>query len=64
MRPMPHPATATPIAADREVDRRLALQRRGLALNTLTLGYNLVEAVLALAFGAAAGSVALIGFGI
>lgn len=43
---------------------RAALQRRGLLLNALTIGYNVVEALLALGFGAAAGSVALIGFGI
>jgi divalent metal cation (Fe/Co/Zn/Cd) transporter len=64
MRPSLQPATGPAIAADAESVRRLALQRRGLALNTLTLGYNVVEAALALAFGATAGSVALIGFGI
>ena len=37
--------------------------RRGLLLNYLTLGYNLVEAVVALAAGLVAGSVALVAFG-
>ncbi len=43
---------------------RPALVRRGLALNYLTLGYNAVEAVVAIAAGVIAGSVALVGFGI
>jgi divalent metal cation (Fe/Co/Zn/Cd) transporter len=43
---------------------RAVLQRRGLVLNALTIGYNVLEALLALGFGAAAGSVALISFGI
>lgn len=45
-------------------DDRAALVRRGLRLNYLTLGYNAVEAGVALAAGLAAGSVALVGFGI
>jgi divalent metal cation (Fe/Co/Zn/Cd) transporter len=43
---------------------RAVLQRRGLRLNTITLGYNVVEALVALALGTASGSVALVGFGI
>ncbi len=43
---------------------RLTLVRRGLFLNYLTLGYNAVEAVIALSAGVVAGSVALVGFGI
>lgn len=43
---------------------RPALVRRGLRLNYLTIGYNALEAIVALAAGIAAGSVALIGFGV
>ena len=43
---------------------RAALVRRGLVLNYLTLGYNSVEAVVALVAGVVAGSVALVGFGL
>jgi len=43
---------------------RAALVRRGLALNYLTIAYNVVEAVVALAAGVVAGSVALVGFGL
>ncbi len=38
--------------------------QRGITLEYLTLGWNLVEGVVALASGAVAGSVALVGFGI
>jgi divalent metal cation (Fe/Co/Zn/Cd) transporter len=43
---------------------RPALVRRGLRLNYLTIGYNTLEAVVALAAGIVAGSVALVGFGV
>jgi divalent metal cation (Fe/Co/Zn/Cd) transporter len=43
---------------------RPALVRRGLWLNYLTIGYNTIEAVVSLAAGLVAGSVALVGFGI
>lgn len=43
---------------------RAGVVRRGLRLNYLTLGYNTVEAVVALAAGVVSGSVALVGFGI
>ena len=46
-----------------EVERS-ALVRRGLWLNLLTLGYNVIEAIVSLAAGLVAGSVALVGFGI
>jgi divalent metal cation (Fe/Co/Zn/Cd) transporter len=46
------------------VRTRLALVRRGLWLNYLTLGYNTIEAAVSLAAGLVAGSVALIGFGV
>ena len=42
---------------------RAALVHRGLVLNWLTLGYNSLEAVVSIAAGVLAGSVALIGFG-
>jgi divalent metal cation (Fe/Co/Zn/Cd) transporter len=38
--------------------------RRGLALNYLTIGYNVVEAVVAIGAGVVSGSVALLGFGL
>ncbi len=43
---------------------RPALVRRGLALNYLTIGYNVLEAIVALGAGIVAGSVALVGFGL
>ncbi len=43
---------------------RRALVRRGLVLCALTLAWDLVEGVVAVAAGAAAGSVALVGFGV
>jgi divalent metal cation (Fe/Co/Zn/Cd) transporter len=43
---------------------RPLLVRRGLWLNYLTLAYNTVEAVVAIAAGLVAGSVALLGFGV
>lgn len=43
---------------------RPALVRQGLRLNYLTIGYNAVEAIVSLAAGLVAGSVALVGFGV
>ena len=43
---------------------RAALVQRGLALNWLTIAYNVVEAVVALGAGIVSGSVALVGFGL
>lgn len=43
------------------VDSRTTLVNRGLALNYLTIAYNLLEAVVALIAGVIAGSVALLG---
>ncbi|HEX5576460.1 MAG TPA: hypothetical protein VFX42_11340 [Gemmatimonadales bacterium] len=40
------------------------LVQRGLRLNYLTIGYNTLEAIVALVAGIVAGSVALVGFGI
>jgi len=38
--------------------------QRGMLLNTITIGYNVIEAVFALVLGSFAGSVALVGFGV
>src|SRR3989475_8385915 len=43
---------------------RVALLRRGVVLEGVTIGYNTVEGLVAIAAGVAAGSVALTGFGI
>jgi divalent metal cation (Fe/Co/Zn/Cd) transporter len=43
---------------------RPALVRQGLRLNYLTIAYNAVEAIVSLAAGLVAGSVALVGFGV
>lgn len=43
---------------------RTGLLRRGLRLEYLTVGYNLAEGVIAVAAALAAGSVALLGFGV
>jgi len=42
---------------------RAALVRRGLRLNYVGIGYNALEAIVAIGAGLAAGSVALVGFG-
>jgi hypothetical protein len=44
-------------------ERRVALRRRALWLEYFTVGWNAVEAVVAIGAGIIAGSVALIGFG-
>jgi hypothetical protein len=43
---------------------RAAAVRRGRLLNRLTIGWNAVEGVVAVAAGLAAGSVSLVGFGL
>ncbi len=43
---------------------RTELVRRGLRLNWATIGYNALEAIVSIAAGVVAGSVALIGFGV
>src|SRR5256885_9648102 len=48
---------------DRSMER-VALLRRGLALEGVTVGYNALEGIVAIAAGLVAGSVALTGFGI
>jgi hypothetical protein len=46
------------------LDRRRALHRRALWLEDFTVGWNVIEGVVAIAAGLLAGSVALIGFGV
>ena len=43
---------------------REALLRRGVNLERLTIGWNALEAIIAIAAGYLAGSVALVGFGL
>ena len=43
---------------------RIALVQRGLVLNWVTIGYNVVEAIVAIGAGVVSGSVALLGFGL
>ncbi len=45
-------------------ERQVALHRRALWLEYFTVGWNVIEAVVAIAAGIIAGSVALIGFGV
>ena len=45
-------------------ERQVALHRRALWLEYVTVGWNVIEAVVAIAAGIIAGSVALIGFGL
>lgn len=45
-------------------DARLLLVRRGLRLEYLTIAWNVVEAAVAVTAGIAAGSIALVGFGL
>src|SRR5882762_10652566 len=48
---------------DRSMER-VALLRRGVVLEGVTVGYNAMEGIVAIAAGLAAGSVALTGFGV
>ena len=57
------PQAVTPVTEATVADRP-ELVRRGLALNYLTLAYNTLEAIVSLAAGLVAGSVALVGFGV
>ena len=54
----------TTTTARPSADRKALLQRRIRIVVAVTIGYNLVEAVIAISAGAAASSVALIGFGL
>ncbi len=49
---------------DSALDARAILLRRGAALEGLTVAYNALEGIVAIAAGLAAGSVALTGFGV
>jgi cation diffusion facilitator family transporter len=51
--------TVAPLAAD-----RASVLRRGLLLEYLTVGWNIIEGLIAIVAGLGAGSIALIGFGI
>jgi cation diffusion facilitator family transporter len=46
------------------LERRRLLHRRGLRLEWFTIGWNVIEAVVAIGAGVIVGSVALIGFGV
>jgi divalent metal cation (Fe/Co/Zn/Cd) transporter len=46
------------------LERRRLLHRRALRLEYFTIGWNVIEAVLAIGAGLVAGSVALVGFGV
>ncbi|HEX2700690.1 MAG TPA: cation transporter [Acidimicrobiales bacterium] len=59
-----HAVEAPPASAGRTGPARDALVRRAQRLNVITLGWNLVEGVVALGAGIAAGSISLIGFGL
>jgi hypothetical protein len=52
------------VSATSDALSRPALVRRGLALDWLTIAYDVVEAVVAIGAGVVAGSVALLGFGL
>jgi divalent metal cation (Fe/Co/Zn/Cd) transporter len=56
-------ASDIPLSASQTRGRR-SLLRRGLALEAVTVAYNVVEAVVAIAAGVWAGSIALVGFGL
>src|SRR3989442_9669800 len=60
------PGHLLPVAPPRieRLMNRVALLRRGVALEGVTVGYNGLEGVIAIAAGLVAGSVALTGFGI
>src|SRR5213082_1855474 len=61
-----NPGHLLPVAPPRieGLMNRVVLLRRGVALEGVTVGYNALEGVIAIAAGLAAGSVALTGFGI
>ncbi|WP_168916426.1 cation transporter [Microcella flavibacter] len=57
-------AAAAPAAARLDPERTRVLRRRVKIIVSLTIGYNVIEGVIALIAGSAANSAALIGFGI
>jgi len=52
------------MSAAREKCHRSSLLNRGVALEYFTIGYNITEALVAVGAGIAAGSIALVGFGL
>jgi divalent metal cation (Fe/Co/Zn/Cd) transporter len=56
--------TNSATALDSDASTLAGLRRRGLHLAWLTIAWNTVEAVVAIAAGASAGSIALVGFGL
>jgi hypothetical protein len=54
---------ALTVVAAMIAERRVVLHRRALWLEYFTVGWNVIEAVVAIAAGVGAGSVALIAFG-
>lgn len=63
MSPRPGPPTSASVGT-LAAERRHTLQRRIRWIVTATIGYNVIEAVVAIAAGTAASSAALIGFGL
>lgn len=59
-----HAAEPSPVAAAPAAGGRPELLRRGLRLELVTVGWNVVEGLVSVAAAAAAGSVALLGFGL
>jgi divalent metal cation (Fe/Co/Zn/Cd) transporter len=60
---LPQGSAASVRVMTESVAMRPALVRRGLWLNYLTIGYNTLEAIVSIAAGVVAGSIALVGFG-
>src|SRR6478735_8983224 len=58
-----HPVSSLAVYPSPTDPIRAALVRRGLWMNYVSIGYNVLEAVVAVAAGLVAGSVALVGFG-
>lgn len=52
------------VGADPDVDERAQVVRRATVLNRLTIGWNVIEGIVAIAAGVAASSVGLIAFGL
>ncbi|MBL8778322.1 MAG: cation transporter [Acidimicrobiales bacterium] len=59
-----HTPVRQPTAIESSLAGQATLRRRGLWLAYATIGWNVIECVIAVAAGTAAGSIALIGFGL
>jgi divalent metal cation (Fe/Co/Zn/Cd) transporter len=57
-------STLAPVGRESQDPARAVLLRRGRVLEYLTLGWNVIEAVVAVTSGILAGSTALVGFGV